>query len=305
MKDYDVIIIGGGIAGLTSAIYTTRAKLSTLVLEKNTCGGLANWAVEIENYPSYKKIGGMELMERVKDQAEGLGVEILEIEEVVGVEFLDNMKKVRSDDGEYQSKAVIVASGREPIELAVDTESENIHYCAICDASMYEGRNVLVVGGGNSGVGDALYLLNQGVDRITLVEQEDRLFASKKDQDQLCCRPNVDIMTCTEVTGLESKGEMDCVTLRNTRDGRTEEITVCGTFVYMGQVPKTEIFKDTLNMDEAGYIRADENMNTNIPGVFVAGDVRQKKYRQLTTAVSDGTIAALEADQYIRSLAEQ
>lgn len=301
MEGYDLIIIGGGMAGLTAAVYGTRAGLKTLVLEKQTCGGLANSAVEIENFPSQEKIGGQELMERVKNQAEKLGAEIREIIEIEEIHLEGRSKEIKTDEGVFQAKAVIVATGRKPIPLPVETDSEHIHYCAICDGTAYKGRDVLVVGGGNSGVCDALYLLNQGVRGITLIEQMDRLFAARMTQEALLARPEVKVLTSTEVSGIEMDDRIHRVTLKHTRTGDIRKIEVGGIFVYIGQRPNTEIFKGILVMDVQGYILGDEAMHTNLEGVFVAGDVKTKKYRQLTTAMNDGTIAALEAEEYIRS----
>ena len=300
MDQYDLVIIGGGIAGLTAAVYGVRAGLKTTVLEKNACGGLANWAVEIENFPSHEKIGGQELMTRIKNQALKLGVEIREIVEIEEIHLEGRSKQIKTDDGVLHAKAIIVATGREPIPLPVKADSDHIHYCAICDGTAYRGKDVLVVGGGNSGICDALYLLNQGVGGITLIEQMDRLFAAKVSQDSLMARPEVKVMTSTEVCGLIVDGDCHRVTLRDTNTMVCKEIEVKGIFVYIGQVPNTAMFKGILEMDEQGYIQGDETMHTNVEGVFVAGDVRRKKYRQLTTAMHDGTIAALEAEEYIR-----
>jgi len=287
-------------AGLTAAVYGVRAGLKTAVLEKNTCGGLANWAVEIENFPSYEKISGQELMTRIKNQALKLGAEIREIVEIEEVHLEGPSKEIKTDEGVLQAKAVIVASGREPIPLSVKADSDHIHYCAICDGTAYRGKDVLVVGGGNSGVCDALYLLNQGVGGITLIEQMDRLFAAKVSQDALMSHPEVKVLTSTEVCGLTVDGDCHRVTIRNTKTAACREIEVRGIFVYIGQVPNTSLFQGILKLDEQGYILGDETMHTNLEGVFVAGDVRRKKYRQLTTAMHDGTIAALEAEEYIR-----
>lgn len=305
MNRYDLIVIGGGMAGLTAAIYAAQAGIETLILEKNVCGGLANWAIEIKNFPSYETISGEALLEKTKAQAENLGVEIREIEEVARVDLQGDIKTITTDDDTYSARAIIIATGREPIKLPMEADDDHMHYCAICDGSFYRGKHVLVVGGGNSGVGDALYLLTQGVGEITLVEQMDCLLAAKKDQEQLCRRSNVKVMTCTEVVDIDVKDALQCVTLKNVNTGESESVDVCGIFVYIGQKPKTDVFKGILNMTDDGYIHTDEDMTTNIAGVFAAGDVRRKKIRQLTTAAADGTIAALSVAGYVRALSEK
>ena len=283
-------------------MYGARAGLKAVVLEQHTCGGLANWAVEIENFPSHEKISGQELMTRIKSQAAKLNVSLREIVEIQEISIGEQLKLIKTDEDTLQAKTVIVATGREPIRLPVEENSDHIHYCAICDGTAYRGKDVLVVGGGNSGVCDALYLLNQGVHGITLIEQEDRLFAAKKSQEALLAWQQVTVLTSTDICGLNIDGKCHRVTLKDNRTGACREIEVTGIFVYIGQTPNTGMFKGVLKMDEQGYILGDENMHTNIAGVFVAGDVRKKKYRQLTTAMNDGTIAALEAEEYIRSL---
>lgn len=302
MRDHDVIIIGGGMAGLTAAIYATRAGFSTLVLEKHTCGGLANWAVTIHNFPSRKAVAGSELMEMVKEQAEGLGAEIREIEAVIRVDLEGATKTVETDEGQYRGRALIIATGRDPIPLPIQVESDHVHYCAICDGAFYQGKHVLVVGGGNSGAGDALYLLNQGVAKITMIEQADRLLAAKACQDALLARPAVTVLTSTAPEAIEVDGANHRVTLRDILTGERQQVEVSGIFVYVGQRPRSEVFRGQIDMDAEGYILGDDSMHTNQAGVFVAGDVRRKKYRQLTTAMHDGTIAALEAEAYLRSL---
>lgn len=289
---------------MTAAIYATRAGLNTLVLEQETCGGLANWAVEIENFPSHEKISGMELMEKVKSQTEKLGAEILEIVEVEGCRLEGALKSVDTDEGAFQARAIIIATGREPIPLPVEADTEHLHYCAICDGAAYRGKNVLVVGGGNSGVGDALYLLNQGVGRVILVEAADRLFASQTAQDALFARSNIEIYMSTEVSEVIRENDELTVRLTGNHDGRELTVSVSGLFVYIGQTPRTELFKGLIDLDGQGYITTDQEMRTNVAGVFAAGDVRCKKYRQLTTAMNDGAIAALAAEEYIRSVGD-
>ena len=304
METCDLIIIGGGMAGLTAAIYSARANLKTLLLEKNTCGGLACRAAEIANFPSYDKIGGMELMERVAEQAARQGAGIREIVEIEDVQVHGRLKVVHTDEGGFGAKALIIATGREPIRLEAGDGCDHVHYCAICDGTAYRDREVIVIGGGNAGVGDALYLLNQGVGKITLVEQTACLCAGQCSQEELRADPRVTVLTGTEVAGLDDLGDHLSLNLRCTDSGQQHDVDAAGVFVYMGQAPQTAMFRGRVDLDPQGYILTDEEMRTNVSGVFAAGDVRQKKRRQLTTAMNDGTIAALSAEEYIRSLPE-
>ncbi|MBF0528540.1 MAG: FAD-dependent oxidoreductase [Deltaproteobacteria bacterium] len=299
---YDLMILGGGPAGMTAAIYAAKANLKTLVLEKSVCGGLVNSTYHVENFPSYREISGQELMEKVKNQVENLGVEIREVVEILEVTLDSAAKVIETDEGRFTAPAVILSTGRKPKKLPLDIDCDQIHYCAICDGSAYKGKNVLVVGGGNSGVEESIYLKSLGVNRIILVEQLDRLLASAKAVQQLSCLPEVEILTSTGVRELKLDNKLKAAILYNSEKNEECEKEVDGVFVYMGQEPQTEIFQGIINLDETGYIQASENMETNLPGVFAAGDVIRKKYRQITTAMNDGTIAALMAAEYLRKL---
>ena len=239
----DIIVLGGGPAGMTAAIYAKRANLDVVLLETNVTGGLVNSTYTVENFPSYPEIHGMELMEKMREHVDHMGVEVEEVFEVTGLELGEDEKAVHGDGIVYKAPAIILATGRKPIALDVPTECDQMHFCAICDGAPYKGKRVLVVGGGNSAFDEGLYLLNLGV----------------------------------------------------------AELTVDGIFVFLGQSPNNEWFKDAIALDDKGYILAGEDMSTNIPGVFGAGDINHKPYRQITTAVSDGTIAALAAERWLRS----
>jgi thioredoxin reductase (NADPH) len=302
---FDLIIVGGGIAGMTSAIYAARANLRALILEKSVCGGVVNTTHVVENFPSYPSIGGMDLMEKVRAHVEGLGVEIREVVEIEAFSLTEDVKSVTTDEGVFTAPAVILATGRKARKLSIDTDCGQIHYCAICDGSCYKGRPVMVVGGGNSGVEESLYLRTLGVSRIVLIEELDRLLASEKSVQNLLACPEVEAFVSTHIEEIRSGERLESVLLHNAATGETFERKVDGIFVYIGQDPQTELLQGQVRLDDCGYIVADEQMRTNLPGVFAAGDVVRKKYRQITTAMGDGTIAALSVVGYLAQHAEQ
>ena len=300
-SDFDVVIVGGGIAGMTAAIYVARANLTTIILEKGVCGGLANWTNTVDNFPSYQSVHGMDLMQKIKDHVESLNVGIEEIAEVNYLELDVPDKIIKTTEATYKGKSIILATGRVPIPLPLETDwQDHIHYCSICDGSLYKGKDLVVVGGGNSGFDESLYLLSLGVKSIVLVEEMDTCSADQTIQEKalatrkITCRTNTRIR---EICQQEGRGN---ITLENTKSRSTERTMADGIFVFIGQSPNTKFMEGRVKLDSFGYIITDEFMHTDIPGVFAAGDVIVKRYRQLTTAMSDGTIAALEAIRYVR-----
>jgi len=300
-SDFDVVIVGGGIAGMTAAIYVARANLTTIILEKGICGGLANWTNTVDNFPSYQSVHGMDLMQKIKDHVESLNVGIEEIAEVNYLELDVPDKIIKTTEATYKGKSIILATGRVPLPLPLETDwQDHIHYCSICDGSLYKGKDLVVVGGGNSGFDESLYLLSLGVKSIVLVEEMDTCSADQTIQEKalatrkITCRTNTRIR---EICQQEGRGN---ITLENTKSRSTERTMADGIFVFIGQSPNTKFMEGRVKLDSFGYIITDEFMHTDIPGVFAAGDVIVKRYRQLTTAMSDGTIAALEAIKYVR-----
>lgn len=300
---FDVVIIGGGIAGMTAAVYGARANRTCVILESNITGGLANSTYTVENFPSYVSIHGMELMQKVRDQVDELGVTVEEVCEIESFTLDGPTKTIETFDAMYEAKSIIIATGRKPIPLELPTECEQVHYCAICDGAPYKGKKVIVVGGGNSAFDEGLYLLQLGVAHLTIVEKMDRFFAAKATQDTMFANKNVAAYTDTVVKDVRlADGALTAVLLENSKTGESWEVEADGVFVFLGQEPNSSMFQGIIEMDKSGYILADENMQTNIPGVFSAGDINVKQFRQLTTAAADGTIAILMADRYIRSL---
>ena len=302
-QQFDMVVIGGGIAGMTAAVYAARANRSCIVLESNITGGLANSTYLVENYPSYTEIHGMELMQRLRDQVDNLGVPVEEVCEIEKIVLFSTLKTVETDDVVYEAKAIILATGRKNIPLELPRECDQVHHCAICDGAPYKGKKILVVGGGNSAFDESLYLLQLGVSHLTIVEKMDRYFAAQTVQDDLLKRDNVNGYLSSEVKDVVLEDDkLKAAILHNTATGEDTTVEVDGIFVFLGQLPNSELFADAIKLDKVGYIIADADMRTNLPGVFSAGDINAKTYRQLTTAAADGTIAALSADRYLRTV---
>lgn len=299
-KNYDLVIIGGGIAGMTAAIYGARSNLTTLVIEQEVCGGLANWTHTIENFPSHKAINGMDLMDTVKEQMISCGVDLLEVVEIENLQLSGDVKSISTDEGEFTGSAIILAMGRKPILLPVENDwDEHIHYCSLCDGIFYKGKNVIVVGGGNSAFDESLYLESIGVKSITIVEAMEKCPAAETTQNKALATGKFTILTGTKLTQIEPVGDSAVIELHHTASGMTSKMNTEGMFVFIGQKPATESISELIKTDRHGYILATPEMDTGIPGVFAAGDIISKRYRQLTTAMSDGTIAALEAHRYL------
>jgi thioredoxin reductase (NADPH) len=301
---HDLVIVGGGMAGMTAAIYAARANLDVLVLEREICGGLANTTYSVENFPSWPRINGMELMEKVKDHVRSLDVAIEEIAEVVRIEPEGDRKTVVTAERDYTCRSLILATGRVPIRLPIETDwEEHVHYCSVCDGAGYRGKDLVVVGGGNSGFDESLYLADLGVRSIVIVEAMDHCVADTSTQRRALDTGRIKVRTSTRVAGIAPQAGRGRIAIEDVRSGASGQLDADGLFVFIGQRPNTGVLEGRIALDESGYIGADSLMHTSCPGVFAAGDVVAKRYRQLTTAMADGTIAALEAVSYIRAAA--
>jgi thioredoxin reductase (NADPH) len=287
---------------MTAAIYAARAKLNPIILEVNITGGLVNLTYLVENFPSYRRIHGMELMEQMREHVDSFGVPVEELCEINRLKLQGEIKGVTSSEGEYTGRAVILATGRTPIPIDVPTKCDAVHFCSVCDGPPYIGKRILVVGGGNSAFDESLYLLSMGVGHITLVEIMDRFFAAQSAQDALIANDNVSCHTRIKVKDLiVESGKLTGAILESTIDGKETCVPVDGVFVFLGQKPNNDLFRDDVVLDGQGYIVAGQDMSTNIPGVFAAGDIVAKPFRQIVTAMSDGAVAALSAERYLRS----
>ena len=302
IKEIDLIIIGAGPAGLTAAIYAARAGLETLVLEKDVIGGQVRLSYTIENYPGFNSIKGNELADKVEEQAIETGAIIDEFDAIEQVSLNDEGKVVETGDYIYRPKAVIIATGAKPKSLPIPSEQKylgkGIHYCAVCDGASYKDEEIAVVGGGNAALEEALFLAKLAK-KVIIIRRYDYFKAEAKTLEEVEHTPNIEIMYNWDLVDVAGDNFVEVAMVKNTQTDEMKEIPIKAVFGYIGTEPKTDLFKEYVHLTENGYIKANESMETNIKGVYVAGDVREKEFRQITTAVADGTIAALKAEQYI------
>ena len=299
---YDIIIIGCGISGMTAAIYALRSDKSVLILEKESIGGQISSSPLIENYPGYQKISGMELSNNLYEQVINLGG-VIELEEVTEIK-IGKEKEVITTDNTYKSDAIIIATGAKHRLLGLENEinliGNGIHFCVTCDGAFYKDKDVCVVGGGNSAVTNAL-MLSDICKNVYIIQNLDDLTAEKTLKDRISKKENVTIYYESSVKEIKGEEELEEIVI-STKDEKEKKLKVDGMFISIGLEPQSNFVKQLLKVNNFDYIESDENCMTNIKGIFVAGDVRSKKVRQLTTAVNDGTIAAIEAVEYINNL---
>lgn len=299
---YDTIIIGSGPAGMTAALYAARSNLKVALIEQGAPGGQMNNTSDIENYPGYDLISGPELSMKMHEPLEKFGVENL-YGIVTAVEDHSNFKKVLTDDNSYETKTVIIATGAKHRPLAVAGEetynSRGVSYCAVCDGAFFRGQDLLVVGGGDSAVEEALFL-TRFANKVTIVHRRDELRAQKVLQERAFANDKVDFIwdsVVKEIKGNDLK--VTNVDIENVKTGQVNNYAFGGVFIYVGLDPVSSMVKELDITDEASWIPTDDHMKTKVAGVFAIGDVRQKDLRQITTAVGDGAVAAQEAYQYI------
>lgn len=307
-KIYDLVIIGAGPAGLAAGLYGARARLSTLIIEKDKTGGQIVTTDEIANYPGAEKdSSGPSLIARMLEQAEEFGAEKVK-DDVVDMDLEGKIKVIKGAKEEYQAKTVIIATGANPRKLGAPGEKEltgkGVSYCATCDAAFFEDMEVFVIGGGDSAVEEAMYL-TKFASKVTIVHRRDELRAAKSIQEKAFANPKIAFKWNTTVEELKGDGILESVVFKDTKTGALEqydadeEFGTFGLFVFTGFIPTTEILKGKVALNDAGYVIGNELMETNVPGVFVAGDCRVKELRQVVTATADGAIAAVMAEKYI------
>ena len=299
---YDMVIVGGGPAGYTAALYAARSGLSTVVLEKLSAGGQMALTEQIDNYPGFAEgIDGFTLGERMQQGAERFGA-VTELAEVCRAELSGAVKVLDTGDEVFRGRTVVIATGAVPRTLGVPGEEElvgrGVHYCAACDGAFYRDKTVAVVGGGNSAAADAL-TLSRIARKVYLIHRRGSLRATKVYHEMLMSAPNVEFCWNSTVSALQHGERLTGLRLREVQTGAERDIACDGVFVSVGRVPATELFREELTLDESGYIVADESTRTRLPGVFAVGDVRTKALRQVVTAVADGAVAVHYAEAYL------
>lgn len=301
-REYDVVIIGGGPAGLTAGIYTARARLSSLLIEKMAAGGLIVNAGLVENYPGFPQgINGLELAEAMNKQAAKFGLETL-LAEVTGLELKGKQKIVKTSEGDITTKVVIIASGSDRAKLGVPGEEEftgrGVAYCAICDAAFYRDLPVAVVGGGNAAMNEALEL-SKFASRVAVIHRRQELRATRILQEQAFAEPKIEFLWNTVVEAIEGEKVVKRLRLRNVLNGEKSVLDISGIFVAVGFKPNTDYLKGVLSLDANGAIITNERMETEVPGIFAAGDIRSSAIRQVIAAAGDGAVAAIYAGRFI------
>ncbi len=299
----DVLILGAGAAGLSAAIYTSRAKLDTIVVDTSVPGGQASSTYHIANYPGTPgTVRGKDLIANMREQAVSFGAKIDDLKEIFDVDLTGDVKRVLTEDTEYFAKTVVVAAGASPRSLKAENADEykgrGVHYCATCDGSMYQDRDVVVVGGGNSAIDEALFLTRYA-SSVTIIHRS-AFRAAMSTTEETFGSDKIKVIydsKVNKVNGLDYS--LESVEVENIKTGDVTEVKTDGAFVYIGSEPASEPFKDQLTLDEGGYIVAGEDTKTNIDGVFVAGDIRTKAVRQVVTAASDGAVAGIMAEKFI------
>ena len=301
---YDIVIIGAGPAGLTAAVYARRAEKSVLVVEKETFGGQITHSPKVENYPGTLRMSGNEFAEKLVEQALALGADI-ELDEITSIEAGEKIKKVIGKNAVYEAKSVIIASGSKHRTLGAENEEmfvgAGVSYCAVCDGAFYKDREVAVIGGGNTALQEAV-MLSELCKKVTLVQNLAFFTGEKKLLDLLEKKENVEFITNSVVCAIDGDDSLSSIRIINTETKEEKTLFVDGIFVAIGQEPENEPFKAVSSLDDYGYIISGEECESGTEGIFVAGDCRTKRVRQIATAVADGAVAAVNACKFVDSL---
>ena len=305
MEKHDVIIVGGGPAGLTAGLYAARSRMDILLLEKLSPGGQVLTTAMVENYPGFEEaISGPDLVARMERQARRFGLQV-EIKSVEKIAREGNVKKVIADGEKYLSKAVIVATGVEPKLLEIPGEKElrgrGVSYCATCDGPFFRDKEVVVIGGGDSAVEEAIYL-TRFAKRVRLIHRRDQLRATKLVQERAFGNEKVEVVWDTVTTSINGEQFVQSVDVKNVKTGRKDNLETSGVFLYVGVKPNSDLFDFKIDTDQGGFLRTDENMRTSVEGIYAVGDVRAKQLRQIVTATGEGATAAFAVEKYLEDL---
>lgn len=304
---YDVVIVGGGPAGLTAGIYAARAGKSTAIIERGMIGGQITFTDSIDNFPAAPGMNGAEYAMKIQAQAESFGAEIImdEIVEVSAPESEGEVFKLKGNNDDYEAVSVVLATGLDNRKMGISGEdgfiSRGISFCAVCDGAFFRNKEVAVYGGGNTAVEDATFLANI-CSKVTIIHRRDRFRAEQAVVNELKTHDNVEFVMSSNVVGVNGDNALETITVKNNETGETGDIPVSALFVAIGKIPNGKPFADLVATDDAGYYDIDEMCITQTPGLFVAGDGRSKQLKQLTTAVADGSVAATKACQYVDRL---
>jgi len=305
----DLVILGGGPAGISAGIYAARGMIKTIILETTTLGGQLNWTQTIENYPGHSSTTGADLIERFEEQLNSLNVNIVTFQEILNVDLLSETKVITTSEKTYLAKAVIISTGAGPKKLGIPGEMEftgmGVSYCAVCDGAFFKEKEICVIGGGNSAIEEGVYL-TKFASKVNIVHRRDTLKASKLYQQKAISNPKINFIWNTVAVEIQGtpKG-VNNIVLKNVNTKETTNLKTDGVFPYIGTKANTDLFKHQIKLDNNGYIITNAEMTTSIPGVFAAGDVRKTPLRQIVVSASDGAIAATSAIRYIDELYEE
>jgi len=303
--NFDTIILGGGPAGLTAAIYTARGALSTAIIDISMLGGQPSNYLELENFPGFGLVGGFELMEKIETHADKFGVEKFIMQEIENIDLKDDIKTVETAEYIFKSKSLIIATGAQSRKLGIKGEKEflsrGVSYCAVCDGAFYKDKTVVVIGGGNAAVEEGAYL-TKFAKKVYIIHRRDSLRADKIVQERAFKNDKIEFIWDSIPVEIQGTDLVEKIIIKNTKTDEIKEIQTDGVFPYIGFAPNTDKIDDDLNRNEQGFICCDENLATNIKGVFVAGDVRVTPLRQVITAAADGAIAGNSCVKYIETI---
>lgn len=304
-KTFDIIILGGGPAGLSAAIYAARSAAKTAIIDISMLGGQPSNYLELENYPGFAKIGGYDLMEKFEEHADMFGIQKFPMEEIQSVDLTSDIKTVTTLNGEFKAKSIIIATGAQSKKLGVEGEKEfvgrGVSYCAVCDGAFYKDKVVAVVGGGNAAVEEASYL-TKFASKVYLIHRRDELRADKIVQERAFKNEKLEFIYDTVVNRINGEDLVKSATIENVKTHEIKDLAIDGIFPYIGFEPNADLFTGQIKQDKNGFIIVDEAMQTSVKGVYAIGDVRVTPLRQVITAAADGAIAAVYAGRYIETL---